>query len=265
MNPPRFRRVAGGWVQAWERRHLLAWMLDAARRPGPSLVGNHNLHSLALLRDEPAMAAFYRRCDAVFIDGMPVVALGLAQGHRLRRRHRHTVLDWFPELIGGCAALGLRWMHVGSPPGVAELGAQAMADSGAVAALPEHRVLHGFFDPTPGGEDCSRVLSEITDFAPQVLTVGMGMPRQERWLAACLNDLRGVGLVVTVGAVLEYHAGMQAMPPRLAGQLGLEWLWRLASSPNRLAHRYLVEPWTLLPTVARETFHRRGASGPAHR
>lgn len=264
MRVPAFRRVAGGWVQAWDRRQLIGWMLAQAREPGPRLVGNHNLHSLALLRRRPAMTGFYRRCDAVFIDGMPLVPLGIAQGHRLRRRHRHTVLDWLPDLARGCHDHGLRWMHIGSPPGVAERGMHGLAAACGLSALPEHAVIDGYFDADPERRDSQSVLERIGAFAPHVLTVGMGMPRQELWLMAAIDRMPTVGVVVTIGAALEYYAGVQAAPPRWVGQIGLEWLYRLATSPRRLAGRYLIEPWVLLPTLLGELARHRGEEAERH-
>jgi N-acetylglucosaminyldiphosphoundecaprenol N-acetyl-beta-D-mannosaminyltransferase len=80
--------------------------------------------------------------------------------------------------------------------------------------------------------------------------VGMGMPRQELWIEANLNAIQA-NIILATGAVLDYVAGVIPTPPRWSGPLGLEWAFRLAAEPRRLASRYLIEPWTLVPIVLR--------------
>jgi len=73
----------------------------------------------------------------------------------------------------------------------------------------------------------------------------MGMPRQEEWIAANSHRL-SANLIMPVGGLMDYLTGRTSTPPRMLGRLGLEWAWRLASEPRRLAFRYLVEPCLLL-------------------
>jgi N-acetylglucosaminyldiphosphoundecaprenol N-acetyl-beta-D-mannosaminyltransferase len=70
----------------------------------------------------------------------------------------------------------------------------------------------------------------------------MGMPRQEHWIVDHLDKL-SVNVILNGGAALDYFAGVIPTPPRWAGRLGLEWLFRLMAEPRRLWFRYLVEPW----------------------
>jgi N-acetylglucosaminyldiphosphoundecaprenol N-acetyl-beta-D-mannosaminyltransferase len=81
--------------------------------------------------------------------------------------------------------------------------------------------------------------------------VGMGMPRQELWIEANLDAIQAK-IILATGAVLDYVAGVIPTPPRWSGPLGLEWAFRLAAEPRRLASRYLIEPWTLLRVIARD-------------
>jgi N-acetylglucosaminyldiphosphoundecaprenol N-acetyl-beta-D-mannosaminyltransferase len=78
----------------------------------------------------------------------------------------------------------------------------------------------------------------------------MGMPRQERWIEANLDAIQA-NVILATGAVLDYVARVIPTPPRWSGPLGLEWAFRLAAEPRRLASRYLIEPWTLVPTILR--------------
>ncbi len=99
------------------------------------------------------------------------------------------------------------------------------------------------------------VVTDINDWNPDILIVGMGMPRQERWVLETAERL-DTPAILTCGATIEYFAGTMATPPRWTGRWGLEWLGRLLAEPGRLWKRYLLEPWTLLPHAARDIRNR---------
>lgn len=76
------------------------------------------------------------------------------------------------------------------------------------------------------------------------------MPRQEKWIQQNRNDI-DANVILPSGATLDYVAGTKRMAPRWMGVLGLEWAFRLATEPRRLAYRYLVEPWGFLSAAIR--------------
>ena len=86
--------------------------------------------------------------------------------------------------------------------------------------------------------------------------VGMSMPRQERWVLDNFERLN-TNAILTAGATLDYAAGAVPTPPRWAGKLGLEWLFRLVAEPKRLWRRYLVEPWFLFFLLVADIFKVR--------
>ena len=81
------------------------------------------------------------------------------------------------------------------------------------------------------------------------------MPLQEHWILDNLNQIEA-NVILTAGACFDYIAGVVPSPPRWMGQIGLEWLSRLASEPRRLWKRYLLEPWYILALVFKELLHR---------
>ncbi len=83
----------------------------------------------------------------------------------------------------------------------------------------------------------------------------MGMPRQEAWVLANLDDLPPT-VVITVGGIFGYLADDRPTAPRWMGTLGVEWLFRLVTEPRRLWRRYLVEPLVLIRPILRAVRRR---------
>jgi N-acetylglucosaminyldiphosphoundecaprenol N-acetyl-beta-D-mannosaminyltransferase len=212
------------------------------------IIAHHNLHSLYLQRVDAAMRDFYARAHFAHIDGMPLVTIGRWLGHPLRRDQRVTYVDWTGPLMAEAAARGWRIFYLGSRPGVAERGAEVLRSRYPGLQI---ETADGYFDAAPESPDNLRVVERINAFRPNVLMVGMGMPRQERWIRQNFDRL-DTNVVLPCGACIDYVAGAIPTPPRWMGQLGIEWLFRLGSEPRRLSRRYLLEPWYLLPLLLRD-------------
>lgn len=221
--------------------HVEAWVTQGRK----ALVANHNLNSLNLIRQNPGMAAFYRKADLVEVDSAPLIAFARMLGIHGQHFHRCTYLDWRDHFWSLADRKGWRIMYLGGAPGVAETARQRLSAQFPGATIGGR---HGFFDATPGSAETRSVLDEITAFRPQILFVGMGMPRQEIWIGQNLEALPD-SVIFSVGAAFDYEAGVQHPAPRWMGRMGLEWLYRLARDPRRLAKRYLVEPWGLSDLV----------------
>jgi N-acetylglucosaminyldiphosphoundecaprenol N-acetyl-beta-D-mannosaminyltransferase len=111
-------------------------------------------------------------------------------------------------------------------------------------------VRDGYFDMAADSADSVAIRDEIEAFAPDVVMVGMGMPRQEAWVVRNHALIKPCA-IFTVGAAFDYEAGVQKAAPRWMGRLGVEWLFRLVVDPMRLFRRYCIEPWSLIPAALR--------------
>ena len=95
----------------------------------------------------------------------------------------------------------------------------------------------------------------MAEIKPDLVIVGMGMPRQEKWLYENKDKLQA-GVIITCGAAMEYFAGTVKTPPRWMGRSGMEWLFRFVENPKKFWFRYMIEPWFALWLLARD-FRRR--------
>jgi N-acetylglucosaminyldiphosphoundecaprenol N-acetyl-beta-D-mannosaminyltransferase len=217
------------------------------------IIANHNMHSLYLFHKEAAegpdgpLQRYLSRAHRTHIDGMSIVLLARLCGYAAGPSHRVGYTDWLPSLMTAAVERNWRVFYLGSAPGVVDIGATTLC-----ARYPGLQIAyrHGYFDVDPEGPENKRVLEQIADFQPHLLMVGMGMPRQELWIEANFNAIRA-NIILPTGAALDYVAGVIPTPPRWSGRMGLEWAFRLAAEPRRLAFRYLIEPWSLVPIVLR--------------
>jgi len=205
------------------------------------IVANHNVHSVYLAYSDVAIRAYFEKADLVQVDSVPLIFWARLMGRQSRRFHRSTYLDWRDEFWARANQNGWRVFFVGGAAGVAERAADVIRGQWPSVLLATH---HGYFDVDQTSAENAEVLRQIAAFQPDVLLVGMGMPRQELWVSnnsARLPDCA----IFTVGGAFDYEAGIQTPAPRWIGEVGAEWLFRLARDPRRMFRRYCVEPWRL--------------------
>jgi len=249
--------LLGITVHALTMDDLHALIKEAVEKHERYLIGHHNLHSLYIFHHLPDMRDFYQHNSFTHIDGMPLVLLGRLLGHPLSKKHRVTYVDWIHPLLREAAKESWRLFYLGSRPGVAARGAALIKQEIPTLQL---ETGHGYFDATAGSIENEQVLQRIEGFRPNILMVGMGMPRQELWVRENMDRIRA-NVILTAGACMDYLTGTILTPPRWMGQWGLEWLYRLLSEPKRLWHRYLLEPWFVLFLLLQELKARNKGRG----
>lgn len=172
--------------------------------------------------------------DLVVPDGTPLIWAGRRRGYDLPRR------VYGPDLmLAFCEKTqdqGYRHFFYGGEPGVAE----QLADS-LKRRFPPMKIAGTYsppFRPLNKDED-EEIVAMISRAAPDVLWVGLGTPKQERWMHEHKNKL-GVPVVVGVGAAFDMISGRRRQAPRWMRERGFEWLFRLCQEPRRLWRRYLI-------------------------
>lgn len=87
--------------------------------------------------------------------------------------------------------------------------------------------------------DDKEIIDKVNELQPDILFIGMGFSKQEKWISRNINQLN-VKVAVTIGGVFDVIAGKFRPAPRLIQNYGLEWLWRLLQDPRRLWKRYFI-------------------------
>ncbi len=223
-----------------ELLELLASRIDSGQQ---CVLASQNMHGLHVrLWDAASRQLHGLSRTYVHIDGMPLVALCRLRGIDARREHRVTLNDFIWPLLALASQEEWQVCYVGSNEGVLAAGVAEIQRRLPRLSIAAH---HGYFRSEHEGRQAAR---KVAALRPQLVLVGMGMGRQERWILQNLETLAPAS-VVTVGACMEYIAGAVKTPPRWLGRLGCEWLFRLAENPQRFWYRYLVEPWFVLAYI----------------
>ncbi len=217
------------------------------------LLVSQNLHSTYLSLRTPLVSRLQAQADVVRIDGMPLVWVARLLGLPITRAQRAGFMDLMPLLMAAAAEQGWKIFVIGGKPGVAEQAASLLRARYLGLQLVTE---DGYFplDDSDGG--VSSRLARVAAEEPDVVLIGMGMPRQEEFLQLYLPRI-SAPVVGTCGAAFDYVAGTIPMAPRWMSALGFEWLFRLIAEPRRLWARYLVEPLRLLPRLFEDLRSRR--------
>ncbi len=119
------------------------------------------------------------------------------------------------------------------------------------------RIVGGYSPPfrALSGEEEDAIVEQINDARPDVLWVGIGAPKQEKWMAR-MRDRLEVPVMGGVGAAFDFHAGRVSQAPRWMQERGLEWIYRIAQEPKRLLPRYLFHNPRFMAAFARQMMRR---------
>ena len=213
-------------VQAITTQDLLAIISEAVMNEAKYVVTNLNMHYLYGLHRYPEIRDHHARADFTHVDGLPLIPLLRLFGIKLKHENRIAYVEFLPLLAAEAAKKrGWRIYYLGSEPGVAEKGAACLRERHPGLQLRTH---HGYFD-THGAEN-EAVLADIRAYAPDILMVGMGMPRQEIWVSENLDRIAARTIFSCCGCTMDYIAGKTPACPRWLGNNGFEWLYRLLPS-----------------------------------
>ena len=194
-----------------------------------------NVHMVMEAWDDHSFRAQVNRADLVVADGQPMVWALRLQGQPQQRRVRVSP-DFLLRLFELASKSGT---IVGLYGGHQQTLATFTASLGA--AYPEVKVGFAYappFRPLACDEDLT-VIDEIKAAGVQLLLVGIGCPKQERWMAEHRDKLDCV--MIGVGAAFDLFEGRTREAPRWMRGIGLEWTYRLALEPRRLWRRYVKQ------------------------
>ncbi|MEQ1887046.1 MAG: WecB/TagA/CpsF family glycosyltransferase [Bryobacteraceae bacterium] len=209
-------------------RRIMNW----ARQQQARFICAANVHVVMEGHDARAYQEMVNGADMVTSDGMPLVWMLRAQGFDASRVYGPDLMRILLEVCEReKMPVGL---YGGSP---------AVLDRLLASIQREHPNLPVAYACSPPFRELSQVedaqiITDIQESGARMLFVGLGCPRQERWITRHLSTIHVP--MLGVGAAFDFIAGTKRTAPALLQRMGLEWLFRLMSEPGRLWRRYVV-------------------------
>ena len=234
----------------------LDWIDATVAARGRGYVCVSAVHTVMAAAEDEKLRAAVLGADLVVPDGQPLVWALNALGHDLRDRVYGPTLMW--KACERAAQSGTRFFLYGgrSPEALAALE-RRLADAHPGLQLAGSHCPP--FRPLSPREEAG-VAAAIDASGADVVWVGLGVPKQEKWMAAMRPRLRAP-VLVGVGAAFDFHAGLVAQAPPWMQARGLEWAFRLAQEPRRLWPRYVrYNPRFVLGLARQYARHRRRAA-----
>ena len=231
--------VMGGLPLALMTRDEAARFLVRAGSPGrrhdrpPLYVTSANGEVLARAHADPAIHALFVDADMIHADGQAMVFAS-----RLRYPYpfpeRVATTDLFHDAAALAETTGTSFYLLGASADVMEAALAAIRRRYPRLVIAGAR--HGYIAP----EEEEAVATAIAAARPGILWVGMGVPREQAFVARNRHHLTGVGAIKTAGGLFDFIAGRRSRAPLWMQKAGLEWLYRAMLEPKRLGIRYLI-------------------------
>lgn len=197
-----------------------------------------NLDHLVKLQHDREFYEVYRQAEWVVCDSKILYLLSKLLKHPL------------PEAIPGSSFFTAFYMFHKDDPDcrIFLLGAKEGIAQKAMERINEkvgRKIVVGAHSPSFGFEkdekECRELVDIVNRSGANVLLVGVGAPKQEKWIMKYRNQMPDVDLFMALGATIDFEAGTLKRAPRLWQKLGMEWLYRCLKEPRRLFKRYFVD------------------------
>ena len=230
----RAQPVLGIPLALTDYEHTLAWIDRAVETDARGYICVAAVHTVMACQEDAELRAAVLGADFTVPDGQPVVWAMNLLGHDLPSR------VYGPELMDRACARAARtgqrfYLYGGRSPDALEALAAALR-----RRHPGLQVVGGHAPPfrelTEAEE--AAVAADIDRCGADVVWVGLGVPKQEKWMAR-MRERLSAPVLIGVGAAFDFHAGLVPQAPDRVQRLGLEWAYRLWQEPRRLWRRYL--------------------------
>lgn len=213
----------------------------------PEYVVTPNAMHILLLQKDAEFRKIYSKSFLVVPDGVSLLWAAKFLQTPLNGRVNGT--DLFEKICAIAAQKNLKVFLLGGRPRAAQQAKEVLQ------ARHPNLTIVGTYCPPYGFESQPKELdlinSQIKAVSPDILFVGLGAPKQEKWIAANYLDL-GVPISIGIGVSFELVANMVTRAPVWMQKAGLEWLFRLIVEPQRLWKRYILGNPTFIWLVLKQ-------------
>lgn len=223
--------VLGVPVDVFTRTELTTLFLEILKSQKRGWISYVNVHTIDIANQIHWYKQFLTDALVRYCDGE-----GVRFGAYLLGKHipeRITLSDYIYDLADSVVKHNLTIFILGGTQLVSELAAKRMKE-----LYPSIR-LSGYHNGYFSEQENNSVISEINACKPDILLLGMGVPKQEEWTKENFDKVNAK-IIWMGGGFLDTLAGKKRRCPNWLGKIGFEWIFRLIQEPRRLWKRYLI-------------------------
>ncbi|MCI6190079.1 MAG: WecB/TagA/CpsF family glycosyltransferase [Clostridium sp.] len=195
-----------------------------------------NVDHIVKLETDKELQEVYKDANLILTDGKPL--LWISKFYKTPIKEKISGSDLFPLLCEMAAKKGYSMFFLGAGEGVARKAAENLMNK-----FPKLNIV-GTYSPPFGfekdKEEVQKIISMINEVSPKILIVGLGCPKQEKFIHKYRKELN-VPISLGLGASIDFEAGNVKRAPKWMSDNGLEWLYRLSKEPKRMFKRYIVD------------------------
>jgi N-acetylglucosaminyldiphosphoundecaprenol N-acetyl-beta-D-mannosaminyltransferase len=234
VEPPQTVELIGVPLGLTDYEQTLGWIDAMVAADGRGYVCVCNVHTVMASVEDPELRSALMTSSVNVPDGQPLVWAMNALGHSLEKR------VYGPELMARACERAARTGQRFYLYGGRDQSALFQLALNLRRRYPGIKIVGGYSPPHRPltAEERAAVAAEINHSEPDVVWVGIGVPKQEKWMAE-MRPLLGAPVLVGVGAAFDFHAGLVPQAPPWLQDAGLEWAYRVYREPRRLWRRYL--------------------------
>lgn len=209
-----------------------------------SYVVTPNVDHIVQLETDKELQDVYANASLILTDGKPLLWIAKLYGTQIKEKISGS--DLFPLLCDMATKKGYKMFFLGAAEGVAAKAAENLKKrySGLQVA--------GTYSPPYGFEkdalEIKKIAEMIKEAQPQILIVGLGCPKQEKFIWNNRENLN-VPVSLGLGASFDFEAGNIKRAPRWMQNCGLEWLFRITQDPKRLFKRYIIDDMKIIKLI----------------
>lgn len=206
-----------------------------------------NVDHIVKLQNNSEFARCYDNAGLVLADGAPLILASKLLGTPLKERVAGS--DLFFTLCENSAINKQRLFFLGGLEGVAAKAAEVLK-----AQFPGINIV-GTYCPPFGFEhdqaENDKIIDMINAAQPNILFVGVGAPKQEKWIYNNIKDLN-INVAIGIGAFFDFAACTIKRAPKSFRNFGMGWFWRFMQEPKRLFRRYFIDSAEFVPIVVKQ-------------
>jgi len=224
------------YVDNVTRAEAIRYIEECVKKRKVGHVMTPNVDQIVRIERDPYFKEICDHADLMLVDGTPLLWISKFYGTPIKEKICGS--DLVPDLCSVAAKKGYRVFLLGAAEGVAAKAAVNLQQKypGLIIA--------GTYSPPFGFEkdkdEIDRINQILLKSKADLLFVGMGVPKQDIFIYENMQKYQ-IPMSFSIGATIDFEAGVQKRAPKWINKIGMEWLYRLCSDPKRMFKRYILD------------------------